>query len=69
MYKCPVSLAQLVGQLHYICRGPGFELWSSHLSTLKVEFLTTRLLDQKKKTYMYKFVKKQKEKNILDTLM
>jgi hypothetical protein len=35
--------------LHYICRGPGFEPWSSHLFTLRVEFQATRLLDKKKK--------------------
>jgi hypothetical protein len=29
--------------MHYICRGSGFEVRSSHLSTLKVEFLATRL--------------------------
>jgi hypothetical protein len=43
-----MTLAHLVGILHYICKGPGFELWSSHLSTLRVEFLATRLLDKKK---------------------
>jgi hypothetical protein len=44
----PVSLAQLVGQLHYICRGPEFEPRSSHLSILRVEYLAIRLLNQKK---------------------
>jgi hypothetical protein len=24
IYLSPVSLAQLIGQMHYICRGPGF---------------------------------------------
>jgi hypothetical protein len=45
----PVSLAQLVGQFHIICRGPGFEPQSSHLSTLRLEFQATRVLDKKKK--------------------
>jgi hypothetical protein len=36
--------------LHYICEGSGFESWSSHLSTSKVKFLTTGLVNQKKKT-------------------
>jgi hypothetical protein len=44
-----MNLAQLIGQLHYINRGSGFEPRSSHLSTLRVEFLATKLLDQKKK--------------------
>jgi hypothetical protein len=35
--------------IHYICRGPRFEPRSSYLSILRVEFLATRLLDQKKK--------------------
>jgi hypothetical protein len=34
--------------LHYICRGPWFEPLSSHLSTLRVKFLATRLFDKKK---------------------
>jgi hypothetical protein len=34
--------------LHYISRGPGCEPWSSHLSTLRVQFLATKLLDKKK---------------------
>jgi hypothetical protein len=34
--------------MHYICSGLGFESQSSHLSTLRVEFLTTTLHDQKK---------------------
>jgi hypothetical protein len=45
---CPVSLPQLVGQLHYIYRGLGFEPRSSHLSTLCVEFQAIRLHDKKK---------------------
>jgi hypothetical protein len=43
----PVSLAQSAGTLHYICKGPEFEPWSFHLSTLRIKFLTTRLLDKK----------------------
>jgi hypothetical protein len=43
-----MSLTQLVGTLYYICKGPKFELRSSHLSTLRVEFLAIRLLDKKK---------------------
>jgi hypothetical protein len=31
----------------YICRRLVSKSWSSHLSTLKVEYLTTRLLDKK----------------------
>jgi hypothetical protein len=39
----------LVGwTLHYICRGRGSNPdRSSHLSTLKIEFLTTKVLDKK----------------------
>jgi hypothetical protein len=36
-------------KFHFICRGPGFEPRPSHLTTLKVEFLATRLHDKKKK--------------------
>jgi hypothetical protein len=43
---CPVNLTQLIGQLHFICRELRFEPRSSHLSTLRVKFLVTRLLDQ-----------------------
>jgi hypothetical protein len=43
---CPVNLTQLIGQLHFICREPRFEPRSFHLSTLRVKFLVTRLLDQ-----------------------
>jgi hypothetical protein len=39
----------LIGRtLHYICRGPRFELWSFHLFILRVKFLTTRLFNKKK---------------------
>jgi hypothetical protein len=46
-----VSLAQLVEQLYNICRGPGFKVRLSHLFTLRVEFLATRLLDKKKRSF------------------
>jgi hypothetical protein len=45
---CPMSLPQLVGELHYICRGLRFEPRPSHFSTLRVKFLATRLLNKKK---------------------
>jgi hypothetical protein len=34
--------------LYYICRRPKFEFRSFHLSTLKVEFLATKLFNKKK---------------------
>jgi hypothetical protein len=37
----PVSLAQLAGIVHYICRGSGFELRLSYLSTLRIKFVST----------------------------
>jgi hypothetical protein len=37
---------------YYICIELGFEPQSSHLSTLKVEFLATELLYQNKKSYI-----------------
>jgi hypothetical protein len=46
-----MNLARLVRQLHYICMGPGFELRSSHLSNLKVDFLATRLLKKIEKKF------------------
>jgi hypothetical protein len=33
--------------MHYICRRLGFEPWSSHLSTLWVEFQATKLHDKR----------------------
>jgi hypothetical protein len=50
--KSPISLVQLTETLHYICMGSELEPWSFHLSTLYVEFLTTKLFDKKK--YMLK---------------
>jgi hypothetical protein len=43
----PVGLAQLVGTLHYICRGRGLNPGHSTIH-LKVEFLAIRLFDKKK---------------------
>jgi hypothetical protein len=42
------ELSSICRTLHYICRGPRFELWSFHLFTLRVKFLTTRLFNKKK---------------------
>jgi hypothetical protein len=59
-----MSSAQLIGQLHYICRKSGFELRSSHLFTLRVEFLAIKLLDKKKlNTNINNFDQLKKNKN------
>jgi hypothetical protein len=47
-FRSPVNLIQLVGHALYM-QGSEFEFWSFHLSTLRVEFLATRLFDQKNK--------------------
>jgi hypothetical protein len=44
------ELSSVGWTMYYICRGPGFEPGSSHLSTLRVEFRATRLLNKKKKS-------------------
>jgi hypothetical protein len=44
-----VSLTQLVGTLNYISRRPEFELGSFYLSTLRVKFLSMKLLDKNKR--------------------
>jgi hypothetical protein len=43
-----MNLQLKLAPLYYICMGSRFESRSSHLFTLKVEFLATRLLDKKK---------------------
>jgi len=43
-----MSIAQLAGTMHYYMHGPGFEPWTPHLFTLKVN-LATRLPDKKKR--------------------
>jgi hypothetical protein len=43
-----VSLTRLAGTYIIYAAGTRFEPPSSHLSTLRVEFLATRLLDKKK---------------------
>jgi hypothetical protein len=44
----------LIGRtLHYICRESDIKLRSYHSSTLRVEFLTTRLVNKKKCKKVY----------------
>jgi hypothetical protein len=45
------ELSSVGWTLYYICRRPGFEPRSSHLSTIRLEFIVIRLLDQKRKKY------------------
>jgi hypothetical protein len=52
----PVSLAQLVGISHYICRSPGSNPRHSTYSRLKVDFLATRLLDNNKNKITAKII-------------
>jgi hypothetical protein len=40
-----VKLAQLAETLYYIWKGSEFKLRSSHISTLRMNFIATRLLD------------------------
>jgi hypothetical protein len=56
----PVSLSQLIGQLHYIYREPVFESRSFHLSILRpLDYLT-----KKKKHFLhfkkYKYMRQKK---------
>jgi hypothetical protein len=46
--NCPVSLAQLVETLHYICRGRSSNPGHSTYPLYKAKFLTNRLLEKKK---------------------
>jgi hypothetical protein len=48
------ELSSVDRTLHYIYRKSKFKFLSSHLSTLKVKFLTTRLLG--KKIYNHKLI-------------
>jgi hypothetical protein len=51
-----MSLAHLVGTLHYICRSRGSNPGHSTYPFYKAKFLTNKLLDKKKKLFHFNYV-------------